>query len=273
MEPFFALLGVALIPILVVFFLPRERSFFEKGWVKGFGLGIYLMLVVVLLFESVEHEGAFMGLLWLVLGILISLAIGVYFKEFHHHHTEEESVHSHNLASTGRILVSDFFHNIVDGVAILAGFAISPVVGGLAFLGVLGHQILQQIGQHILLVEGGVRVAKAIIISLLVALSIFFGYFLNEGPLESILLAMSAGIVAWKVWVDLIHTSWDKKTITGFVSGALILAVILLAIPHSHGHEEGEHGHDETEEHEAHEEDHGHEEGDNHKEETHEISE
>src|SRR3989344_7594515 len=104
--------------------------------VKGFGLGVYLMLVVVLLYEAVEEKGVVPGFSWLLAGLLISFVIGFLFKEFHHHHSEEEKLSSHSRASTWRILVSDFFHNIVDGLAIIAGFTISPTIGIISFLGV-----------------------------------------------------------------------------------------------------------------------------------------
>lgn len=242
MELTLVLAGVSLIPIAVVAFLPRDRSFFEKGLVRGFGLGIYLMLVVVLLTESVENIGSIGGIAWFACGLLLSLVIGLTLKEFHHHHNKQEAQHAHDQASASRVLVSDFFHNMVDGTAIITGFAISPAVGVLSFLGILGHQILQQVGQHILLVESGIKTKKAIIISFFVSLSIFLGFLIKGSSLEAMLLALSGGIVAWKVWVDLLHLEWDKKTITGFVAGALILSIILLGIPHSHDeHEEETH--------------------------------
>jgi len=238
MEIILALAGVAIIPIIVVVFLPRDRSFFEKSLVRGFGLGVYLMLVILLFYEAVEEKGAATAFGWLLGGLAVSLVIGFLFKEFHHHHSEEEKQETHSRASTWRVLVSDFAHNIVDGIAIIAGFSLGPAVGAVAFLGVLGHQIVQQVGQQILLVESGVAPKRAIFISLLIALSIFLGFLVQDIEIEAVLLALSAGIVAWKVWTDLIHLKWDKKTAAGFLAGALILAAILLSIPHEHGQEE-----------------------------------
>lgn len=249
MEIILALIGVVVLPILVVAFLPRNKSFFEKSIVKGFGLGVYLMLVMVLFYESIESGGVVQGVTWLLVGLLFSFFIGFLFKEFHHHHSEEEKVLRHSKASTWRILFSDFFHNIVDGLAIIAGFYISPTVGIIAFLGVLGHQIVQQIGQQILLVESGLESKRAIWVSFIIALSIFLGFVIAES-LEPILLAISAGIVAWKVWVDLTHLKWDKKVASGFVLGSLLLATILFSVPHQHG---GEHGHEDEQHEDEHE--------------------
>lgn len=245
MEIILALVGVVVLPLLVVAFLPRNKSFFEKSIVKGFGLGVYLMLVMVLFYESVENGGVNLGVTWLLVGLIFSFLIGFLFKEFHHHHSEEEKKSRHNRASTWRILISDFFHNIVDGLAIIAGFYISPTVGIIAFLGVLGHQIVQQVGQQILLVENGVNSKRALLISFFVALSIFLGFIISSS-LESMLLAFSAGIVAWTVWVDLTHMKWDKKVASGFVLGSLLLATILFSVPHQHGDQHEDEHHEEV---------------------------
>ncbi len=238
METIGVLFAVAVIPIIIVTFLPRDRSFFEKSSVKGFGLGIYLMLVAVLIMEGVEGVGINKALLYFAMGLALSYGIGKAIKEFHHHHSKGEGADHHTKSSAARILVSDFFHNIVDGTAIIAGLSISPAVGSIAFLGVLGHQILQQIGQHILLVESGVRAKTSIFISFLISLSVFFGFLVSGHGLTSAILALSAGIVAWKVWADMTHAVWDTKMITGFMAGALILALILLSIPHAHDDED-----------------------------------
>lgn len=232
---FWALAGVAIIPILITILFPQNRSFFEKDSTKGFGLGVYLMLVIMLLRESFEHAGVLTGGMWFIAGLFISLLIGITFKEFHHHHTKEEAVHSHTKSSTWRILISDFFHNIVDGIAIIAGFFVTPTVGVTSFLGILGHQTIQQAGQQILLVESGIKTTKAIMISFLISLSIFLGYiFQNFEPLEVIFMSVSAGIVAWKVIADMSGAKWSKKMVFGFAIGAFILALILVLVPHEH---------------------------------------
>ena len=232
---YLSLAGVSIIPILIALILPKNRAFFDRNGVKGFGLGVYLMLVILLLKEAIEHGGFVTGGGWFVAGLVFSVLIGVTLKEFHHHHSEEEKEHSHNKSSTWRVLISDFFHNIVDGIAIIAGFGINIGAGVTAFLGILGHQTIQQAGQQVLLVESKVKPGKAIFISFVVSLSIFLGFiFTGNEALEVVLMALSSGIVAWKVGTDMMHTNWNKKMILGFMVGALILALILVLIPHEH---------------------------------------
>ncbi len=235
MAIYLALSGVSIIPILVILAFPNNRKLFDKNAVKGFGLGVYLMLVVLLLREAIEHGGFIQAGSWFLAGLVFSVLIGVAFKEFHHHHTEEEKVHSHNKSSTWRVLVSDFFHNIVDGLAIIAGFSINFGAGITSFLGILGHQIVQQGGQQILLVENHVKPKRAVFISFLISLSIFLGFAFQENEtMELIFMALASGIVAWKVGTDMIHSKWNKKMILGFMTGAILLALILVLIPHEH---------------------------------------
>ncbi len=232
---YLCLAGVSIIPIIATLLFPRNKDFFQKNGVKGFGLGVYLMLVVLLLREAIEHSGFVNGSLLFGVGLVISLVIGVACKEFHHHHTDEEKSHSHNKGSIWRLLISDFFHNIVDGIAIIAGFGINIGAGITSFLGILGHQTIQQAGQQVLLVENKIKPKNALIISFFISLSIFLGFlFKDNKTLEVIFISLSAGIVAWKVAVDMMHAKWNKKMIVGFMIGAILLALILVLIPHEH---------------------------------------
>ncbi len=235
MSIYLSLAGVSIIPILVALLFPKNKAFFQKNIVKGFGLGVYLMLVVLLLREAIEYSGFVNGSLLFVGGLCISLMIGVAFKEFHHHHNDEDRAHSHNRSSIWRVLVSDFFHNIVDGIAIIAGFAVNMGAGITSFLGILGHQTIQQAGQQVLLVENNIKPKNAILVSFFISLSIFLSFLFKDNKiLEIIFTALSAGIIAWKVATDMIHAKWNKQMIVGFMIGAIILALILALVPHEH---------------------------------------
>jgi zinc transporter ZupT len=236
MNTYIALALVAFVPPLIIIFLPKDRKFFDNTMVRGFGLGVYTALILILLREGVEHGGITTAGIWFGIGLVISFIIGLLVKEFHHHHEHDihnHHDHSHNKASMFRLLVSDFFHNIVDGIAIVASFAVNPSVGITSLFGILGHQIVQQGGQQILLVESGITPKKALIMSFCISLSVFLGLIMSDS-LEVILICVSAGIVLWKVVADIRHTKWSTKTIVGFILGAVLLAGLLLAIPHEH---------------------------------------
>ena len=79
MNTFLALLGVAVIPPLTTFLLPKNKQFFKKDIVRGFGLGVYIALVVLLLKESLEHGGASNTIIWFFIGLVFSICLGLYF--------------------------------------------------------------------------------------------------------------------------------------------------------------------------------------------------
>lgn len=237
MNTYIALALVAFVPPLVIIFLPKDKKFFDTSIVRGFGLGVYGALISILLMEGIEHGGTTTALIWFIVGLVISFIIGFLVKEFHHHHehdTDGNHDHSHNRASMWRLLVSDFFHNIVDGIAIVASFAVNPSVGITSMFGILGHQVVQQGGQQILLVESGITPRKALIASFLISLSVFLGLVIDNEMIEVIFICLSGGIVLWKVATDIRHTKWTAKTIIGFIVGAVLLAGFLLVVPHEH---------------------------------------
>lgn len=230
-----SLVAASLLPMTIAVFLPKRSNFYKSPIVQGFGLGVYSALIVLLFREGVEHSGTLNTVIWFIAGLIISVSIGIYLKEFHHHHNEEERAHSHSKTSITRILVSDFFHNIVDGIAIISGFSISNSVGLISLLGVVGHQMIQQAGQQVLLVENGISPKKALSLSFFISLSLILGFFLKDREvLEHILIPLSAGIVAWKIGADILHSSWSKKSVFGFFVGAILLAITLILIPHEH---------------------------------------
>ncbi len=235
MKTILALTATSVIPTLFILILPRRQEFFQHPGVKGFGLGVYAALVFMLMREGLEHGGVHTTLLWGGIGLGASLLIGIVLKEFHHHHDHDEGARHHTRASTWRVLISDFFHNIVDGIAIVSGFALSPLIGTTSFIGVLGHQTIQQTGQQVLLVEGGLCTKKAILVSFFISLSTFLGFFLaGYESLEAPIITASAGIVLWKVCVDIMHTKWSAKTVLGFFIGVVLLTASLILVPHGH---------------------------------------
>ncbi len=236
------LILAGVVPVLLVFFLPKNPSFFQKDWVKGFALGVYLTLIILLLRESISDSGVGDTTLWFLVGVVASVVIGYFVKEFHHHHNVLGVHHSHTKASTIRLFISDLFHNAVDGIAVSAG-------GFVAMFGILGHQTIQQFGQQILLVESGVKPYKALFISFLISLSIFTTLFISGEAgevIEPIFIALSAGIISWKVYQDLSHSIYTRKYILGFLVGVILLSASLLLIPHAHGEHEDEDNHDES---------------------------
>jgi len=169
-----------------------------------------------LLAESIEEIGVDR-----ILHIFLSLIIGFctffileQFIHWHHHHARE---HPKIMPFSYLILVSDSFHNFIDGLVIAASFLTGIKIGIITTLAVIFHEIPQEIGDFGVLIYGGMKKAKAFFynfISAVVAvLGGIFGFLLSEKIERGILylLPFAAGNFLYIACSDLIPEV-KKKT-------------------------------------------------------------
>jgi zinc transporter 7 len=93
-------------------------------------------------------------------------------------------------------LISDFSHNITDGLAISASFYISKSVGSTTCLAVFFHEIPHEVGDFALLIQGGFTKWQAMNSQFLTALGAYLGTFLgifiqNLGNNDSVIDTLS----------------------------------------------------------------------------------
>ena len=128
-------------------------------------LGFFLLEKIALLRHSHHHEG-----------------------DGHHHH------HGHDAEVAGRsggmILVGDSIHNFVDGVLIAAAFMADYQVGFFTALAIIAHEIPQEIGDFIVLLNAGFSRARALLYNLICGLSAVVGGVLAYFFLEKAHAAM-----------------------------------------------------------------------------------
>jgi solute carrier family 39 (zinc transporter), member 7 len=75
----------------------------------------------------------------------------------------EESVKQSVKASAWLCIISDFTHNITDGLAISASFYISPSIGAVTTMAVFFHEIPHEVGDFAILVQSGFTKYQAIL--------------------------------------------------------------------------------------------------------------
>ncbi len=122
-------------------------------------LGFFLLEKISLLRHSHHHEG-----------------------DGHHHH------HGHDREEAGRsgltILVGDTFHNFADGIVIAAAFLANPHIGIVTALAIAAHEIPQEVGDFIVLLNAGFSKARAFAFNLLSSVAAIIGglvgYFLLD---------------------------------------------------------------------------------------------
>lgn len=188
-----------------------------------------------LLPEALERVGAesTMGVFVFVIFGFLSFFILENFVHWHHHHSRE---HPEIMPFSYLILISDSFHNFIDGVVIAASFAVSLPMGITTSLAVILHEIPQEIGDFGILIYGGIKKTRALLLNFLSAIAAVFGgligFFLSEKIGESVvfLLPFAAGNFIYIACSDLIpeikEKTIPKKAIFHFLVFLLGLALM-----------------------------------------------
>lgn len=240
--------AVMLASLVGVFFISSSTGrFFERnmGYLVSFSAGVFLIIAYGLSTETLEHAPSLpQGVLYIFLG---ALGIWTLFKLLPglHDHPEHGHTHSHPI-DPRRVLISDAFHNVGDGILLAASFAVSPALGLAAVVSVFIHELLQETSEFFVLRAAGYSVRRALGWSFLVSSTVLVGalggyYFLDLfESLEPILLGISAGAFLVVVLSDLIpHSVRDARStshyaahIGWFVLGAMLMFLLAAFLGH-----------------------------------------
>ena len=229
---------ISLISLIGIFTLSAKESTIKKYIFIFVSLAIGALLgdtFIHLLPEAIEEIGdvnsAFMAVM---AGIFIFFIIE---KFLHWHHHQDDSEEKHIKPVGKMILVSDGFHNFLDGVIIGASYMISLPVGIATTIAVLLHEIPQEIGDFGVLLHAGYSKAKALLLNFFSALLSLVGViavFIIGETLESIsvwLLAIAAGGFIYIALSDLIpelhHNENHKKD---FIHTLVQIIVVLIGV-------------------------------------------
>ncbi len=240
--------AVMLASLVGVFFISSGAgAFFSRnmGYLVSFSAGVFLIIAYGLSNEALEHAPTTaQGMLYIFLG---ALGIWTLFKLLPglHDHPEHGHTHSHPI-DPRRVLISDAFHNVGDGILLAASFAASPALGLAATTSVFVHELLQETSEFFVLRAAGFRVGQALMWSFIVSCTILVGavggyFFLDVfESLEPILLGISAGAFLVVVLSDLIpHSVRDAKSsshyathVGWFVLGAVLMFMLAAFLGH-----------------------------------------
>lgn len=152
---------------------------------------------------------------------------------------EHESEHHHGPEPAGTmILIGDAFHNFVDGVVIATAFSSSISLGVLTSLAVIAHEVPQELGDFVILLESGWQRWTAYWANFASSLATVAGalvaYFALEfiAPRTPLFLAISAASFLYVAMVDLApilhHDSGLKKSFVQFAGLLAGVGTILI---------------------------------------------
>jgi zinc and cadmium transporter len=126
----------------------------------------------------------------------LALAHGHDHGHGHGHH------HGHGERSGAMILLGDALHNFTDGIMIAAAFLADPSLGILTGLAIVAHEIPQEVGDFVVLLNAGYSRTKAYLFNLLCSMMALLGgvlgfYTLDKasGMVPYVLAFASAGFL------------------------------------------------------------------------------
>lgn len=150
-----------------------------------------------------------------------------------HHGSDKPAHHCHAEVKPFAHLVlwSDAVHNIIDGLIIATAFIVSPALGITTALAVALHEIPQELGDFAVLVYGGYKKRRALLLNFLAATTVVLGgvagYFLTSVVTNMVpfLLPFAAGSFLYVAASDLLpELKHDEKV------GETVLHVVIFLI-------------------------------------------
>ena len=165
----------------------------------------------------------------------------------HRHQHGEHELHGNGHAETRRkpvatlIVVGDGFHNFVDGVLIASAFVTDPVLGVAAAVALIAHEVPQEVGDFMVLLDCGLSRSRAMMLNLASSgagvIGGVAGYFAFENAqhLTPYVLALAASSFIYIAVADLIpglHRAMDTRS-TAWQIALIALGIVTVALPHT----------------------------------------
>lgn len=168
----------------------------------------------------------------------------------HSHHYEGDGHghhHGHDAHEAGKagwmILIGDGLHNFTDGILIAAAFLADPQLGIVTGLAIIAHEIPQEIGDFIVLLNAGFSRARAYLYNLLCSLMAvaggLLGYFTLERGMQwvpYVLVFASSGFIYIAV-SDLMPQMQRRATLRETVPQVIFIALGVLVVLYLTAHE------------------------------------
>jgi zinc and cadmium transporter len=160
------------------------------------------------------------------------------YRHGHHHEGDDPHHHHHHgfdAEQAGRggwsVLLGDSIHNFCDGILIAAAFLADVRLGTLTALAIIAHEIPQEVGDYIVLLNAGLSRRKALLYNALSGLAAVaggvVGYFI-VGPWEALfpyLLVVASSSFVYVAVADLIPQLQRPLPLKDTASQLLWLAV------------------------------------------------
>jgi len=165
-------------------------------------------------------------------------------RHSHEGHDGGGQDHDHDQGRSGTlIMVGDTIHNFLDGILIAAAFLQSTQLGIITALAIVAHEIPQEVGDFVILVNSGYSRAKAFWVNILSSFATLVGGVLGYYGLHAldgwtpILLGVVAASMIYVAVADLIpglhrrpelRATASQTVLIGLGIGSIVLARALI---------------------------------------------
>jgi zinc and cadmium transporter len=217
----------------------------------GVLLGTALLHVLPEAFESkVEPHRLFATLLGGLMFFFLLEKAELY-RHGHHHEGDDPHHHHHHgfdAQQAGRggwsVLVGDSIHNFCDGVIIAAAFLTDLQLGVVTSLAIIAHEIPQEVGDYIVLLNAGFSRSKALFYNAVSGLAAVvggvLGYFI-VGPWEALfpyLLVAASSSFVYVAVADLLPQLQQRLPLRstlaqlGWIAAGLAAVLLIKTLQH-----------------------------------------
>jgi zinc and cadmium transporter len=165
-------------------------------------------------------------------GILAFFLMEKLFLWRHSHDDEEAQHHEGDRGRSGAlIMVGDTIHNFLDGILIAAAFLQGEQLGAITALAIVAHEIPQEVGDFVILLNSGYSRAKAFVVNLVSSFATLVGGVLGYYGLMAlqgwtpILLGFVAASMIYVAVADLIPGLHRRPELRATVSQTILIAL------------------------------------------------
>jgi zinc and cadmium transporter len=154
-----------------------------------------------------------------------------------HSHDHDEHSHTHDHGRSGAlIVVGDTIHNFLDGILIAAAFLQSTQLGIITALAIVAHEIPQEVGDFVILLNSGYSKAKAFALNMLSSCATLAGGVLGYYSLQVIegwtpvLLGIVGASMIYVAVADLIPGLHRRPELRATLSQSLLIGLGIASI-------------------------------------------
>jgi zinc and cadmium transporter len=172
-----------------------------------------------------------------ILGGILGFFLLEKFLLWRHSHDEHGGAHEHDRGRSGTmIVVGDTVHNFLDGILIAAAFLQSTQLGIVTAIAIVAHEIPQEVGDFLILLNSGFSKARALALNLLSSTATLAGGVLGYYALQvltgwvPVLLGIVAASMIYVAVADLIPGLHRRPELRATLSQTLLIALGIGAI-------------------------------------------